>query len=102
VSYVSKSQAEQLRIFLPIYRFTSGDEPELEKNTKPLKVTVMLDDDSGLDYTFSKLKEGSGYLLQRSDQSARYKIADWGVSPLKDTEREKLVETKSLEEEDSQ
>ncbi len=75
--------------------FTSGDEPELEENTKPLKITVVLDDDSRLEYTFSKLKGGSGYLLQRSDQSMRYKIADWGVNPLKDTEREKLVEIKS-------
>ncbi len=75
--------------------FTSGDEPEREENTKPLKITVVLDDDSRLDYSFSKLKEGSGYLLQRSDQSTRYKIADWGVTPLKDVEREKLVEIKS-------
>ena len=58
---------------------------------------MVLDDDSRLDYTFSKLKEDSGYLLQRSDQSARYNIADWGVNPLKDTEREKLAETKSPE-----
>ncbi len=75
--------------------FTSGDKPALEEDTKPLKITVVLDDDSRLDYTFSKLKESSGYLLQRSDQSTRYKMAGWGVNPLKDTKRETLVETKS-------
>ncbi len=75
--------------------FTSEDEAGLEENTKPLKITVVLDDDRRLEYTFSKLKEDSGYLLQRSDQSMRYKVADWGVNPLKDTEREELVEITS-------
>lgn len=56
--------------------FTSGDEPELEENIKPLKIIVVLDDDNRLEYTFSKLKEGSGYLLQRSHQPMCYKIAD--------------------------
>ncbi len=72
--------------------FAAGDNPELEKNTNPLKITVVLDDDSRLDYTVSKL-EGSGYLLQRSDQPTRYKAADWEINPLKDAERKKLVET---------
>ncbi len=79
--------------------FTAGDNPEPEKDKKALKISVTLEGDNRLDYTFSKLKE-SGYLLQRSDQSTRFKIADWEVNPLKDEKRENLIE-KSVPEEKS-
>ncbi len=77
--------------------FTAGDNPELEKDKKALKISVTLEGDNRLDYTFSKLKD-SGYLLQRSDQSTRFKIADWEVDPIKDEKRENLVEKSAPEE----
>ncbi len=76
--------------------FTAEDNPELEKDAKPLKITVTLEGDNKLDYTISRLK-GSGYLLQRSDRTERFKIADWEIDPLKDIEREKLVKKKTPE-----
>ena len=74
--------------------FTAKEKPELEKDTKPLKITVTLDGDNRLEYSFSKLKK-SGYLLQRSDRPARFEVAEWEVDPLKDAEREKLVREKT-------
>ncbi len=70
--------------------FTAGEKPELEKDTKPLKIAVTLEGDNRLEYSFSKLKK-SGYLLQRSDRPMQFEVAEWEVDPIKEAEREKLV-----------
>ncbi len=81
---------------------TTEDNPELEKDTKPLTITVTLAGENSLDYTFSRLKDG-GYLLQRSDKKTRFKVANWEVDSIKDGKRENLVEKKtSIKESDSE
>ncbi len=74
--------------------FTSSDKPELDKETPATKVSLMLKAGDTLGYIFSKLK-GGGYLLQRSDQTRRFKVADWQVSPIKEAQRAQLVEAKT-------
>ncbi len=73
--------------------FDNEEEPEPEKDAEPLKVSVTLEGDKRLEYTFRKLKGGS-YLLQRSDQPKRFKVAEWEVRPIQEAERRKLVEEK--------
>ncbi len=74
--------------------FGADEKPEKEEKTKPLQIEVTLEGDEKLEYTFQKLKDGS-YLLRRSDQPRRrFKVAEWEVRPIREAERNKLVEKK--------
>ena len=66
---------------LPGYR---QDEPELE-------IRLLHKGGDSLTYRFSKPRDAGHYVLKRSDLDYYFRVAEFAVSPIKDTGREKLV-----------
>ena len=70
------------------------DKPELEINVTRKGGEV-------LRYLFSKPEDASHYVLKRSDLDYYVKVAEYTVNPIKETSREKLVQTVAKETETS-
>ena len=50
-----------------------------------------------LSYRFSKPADPSYYALKRSDRDHYYKVAEYSVTPVKESTREKLVQARTEE-----
>ncbi len=70
--------------------FTEKEDPELAKDDPVLEIILTLTGDRELKYTLSRLKEGD-YLLQRNDQTLRFRVPEWEIDPVKDATREDMV-----------
>jgi hypothetical protein len=71
--------------------------PEYQQDEPALELTVVRKDGDELSYRFSKPKDGTYYVLKRSDLDEYFKVAGFTVDPIKDTKREKLVRARTEE-----
>ncbi len=69
--------------------------PEYRQEAPMLEIEVVRKGGDILSYRFSKPKEGSYYVLKRSDLDHYVKVAEYAVDPIKDATREKLVQAKT-------
>lgn len=72
--------------------------PEYRQDSPELVVKLEQKKDEALTYNFSKPEKEAYYVLKRSDQEHYFKIAEHNLKPIKETTREKLVRTKTVEE----
>ena len=70
---------------------------EYRQDEPVLEVTIAQKDGDDLSYRFSKPEEASYYVLKRSDLEHYFKVAEFTVNPIKETVREKLVQTTAKE-----
>lgn len=71
--------------------------PSGESSTPAFEMKLTRKGGEVLIYRFSKPKEGGYYLLQRSDLAPTFKVAEYGVKPLGETNRGRLVKPKAVE-----
>jgi hypothetical protein len=75
----------------------TGAQPAFRQDEPELQVTVTRDNGDVLSYRFSRPQEGAYYVLKRSDFDHYFKVAEFTVQPVKDTSRETLVQTRTVE-----
>ena len=66
--------------------------PEFRQEEPELEIRLLQKDGDTLTYRFSKPKDADYFVLKRSDLEYYFKVAEFAVSPIKDTVREKLVQ----------
>lgn len=72
------------------------DAPEYGLNEPSLEIRLVKEGGDTLTYRFAQPKDASHYVLKRSDLDYYLKVAEFTVTPLKDTGREKLVKVQTV------
>ena len=75
--------------------------PEFRQEEPELEIRLLQKDGAPLTYRFSKPKDSNYFVLKRSDLEYYFKVAEFAVSPIKDTVREKLVQLETDSEKDA-